>query len=60
MNTENLNVKQLSHCESANINGGGILLWAVRLFVGGLILEVAADGWAQCKADFLEGYNQSN
>jgi hypothetical protein len=22
MNTENLNVKQLSNCESANINGG--------------------------------------
>lgn len=58
MNIENLNVKQLTNCESANIIGGGFGLWAVKAFAGALLVELVVDGWAQCKADFMEGYNQ--
>lgn len=53
---ENIGVKEIDSNMSRNINGG-LIWWAIKAYAAALLVEVVVDGWEQCKADFMEGWN---
>ena len=57
LDLKNLNVQDIDGQVMKNLNGG-IIWWPVKAFAGALLVELIVDGWAQCKADFMEGYKQ--
>jgi hypothetical protein len=57
-NLKYFGVEEINAKMSEKINGG--LLWfAAKAYAGALLVELAVDGWAQCKADFLEGWHKA-
>lgn len=48
-----LELKELSVQEMNEKNGG----WILQSIAFMLTVELVADGWDQCKQDFLDGYN---
>ena len=58
-NLENFGVQEMNDTELSKTNGGGLLGLLGKLVVGALVSELIFDGIAQCRQDFLDGFNET-